>query len=143
MPPFRLMHQAIGVVEHFTMINGFSDNGQQNGCQYLHIMAKEMAPIIMSCAVWGPLLIRSFKSDNTSIVAAITKGSANDDLCMHLLRCLWFFVAYYDISISIVYVPGHTNCTADHLSRHHMTLFSFCTHRQIHPQHLYPKHLPL
>ena len=30
-------------------------------------------------------------------MAAIQKGSAKDDTAMHLLRCLWFFVAHYDI----------------------------------------------
>ena len=54
---------------------------------------------------------------NGSNYNELTKGFANDNLCMHLLRCLWFSLAYYDISISIVYVLGHTNCTADHLSR--------------------------
>ena len=89
-------------------------------------MAKEMAPIILSCGVWGPHLSKSlvkFKCNNTSVVAAICKGSARDDTSMHLLKCLWFFVAHYDIDITIVHVAGVTNCTADHLSRHHMSLF--------------------
>ena len=45
-----------------------------------NIMAKEMAPILLSCGVWGPLLAPSrvkFECDNSSIVAAIQKGSAN------------------------------------------------------------------
>ena len=89
-------------------------------------MAKEMAPIILSCGVWGPHLSKSqvkFECDNTSVVAAIRKGSARDDTTMHLLRCLWFFVAHYDIDITIVHVAGVTNCTADHLSRRRMSLF--------------------
>ena len=33
------------------------------------------------------------------------------------------FVAHYDIDITIIHVAGVTNCTTDHLSRHHMSLF--------------------
>ena len=87
---------------------------------------KEMAPILLSCGVWGHLLARSkvrFECDNSSVVAAIQKGSAKDDTAMHLLRCLWFLVAHFDIDISIVHVAGITNCTADHLSRQRMSLF--------------------
>ena len=57
------------------------------------------------------------------MVAAIQKGLARGDTSIHLLRCLWFFVSHYDIDITIVHVAGVTNCTADHLSRHHMSLF--------------------
>ena len=92
----------------------------------VNIKAKEMAPIILSCEVWGPQLSKSrvkFECDNTSVVTAIRKGSARDDTSMHLLRCLWYFVAHYDIDITNVHVAGVTNCTADHLSRHHMSLF--------------------
>ena len=39
---------------------------------------------------------------------------------MHLLRCLWFFVAYFDITISATHLPGVTNVTADHLSRNNV-----------------------
>ena len=57
------------------------------------IMAKELAPIILCCAVWGPLHSKTkilFQCDNMSVVAAIKKGSAKGDTVMHLLRCLWF-----------------------------------------------------
>ena len=66
--------------------------------QPINIMAKEMAPILLSCGAWGPHLTRlrvKFECDNSSVVAAIQKGSAKDDTTMHLLRCLFFFVAYY------------------------------------------------
>ena len=64
------------------------------------IMAKEMVPIMLSCAVWGPDLSRKsvcFQCDNLSVVAAVNKGSAKEPTVMHLLHSLWFFVAYYDI----------------------------------------------
>ena len=39
---------------------------------------------------------------------------------MHLLRCLWFFVAYFDITVSATHLPGVTNVTADCLSRNNI-----------------------
>ena len=36
---------------------------------------------------------------------------------MHLLRCLWFFAAHYDIYVTATHLQGITNITADHLSR--------------------------
>ena len=50
-------------------------------------------------------------------MAAINKGSSKDQFVMHLLRCLWFFVAYYDLYITATHLPGAINVTADHLSR--------------------------
>jgi len=54
------------------------------------IMAKELAPIVLSCAIWGPLLPRKilgFKCDQ-GVVDAINKGSSKETVVMHLLRCL-------------------------------------------------------
>ena len=83
------------------------------------IMAKELVPIIFSCIVWGPQLSKqqvNFRCDNLSLVVAINKGSSKDTLVMHLLCCLWFFVAYFDITVSATHLPGVTNITADCLS---------------------------
>ena len=90
------------------------------------IMAKEMVPIMLSCAVWDPKLSRKsvcFQCDNSSVVAALTKGSAKELTVMHLLRSLWFFVAYYDIHLIATHIPGVANLTADCLSRCQMQLF--------------------
>lgn len=84
------------------------------------IMAKELVPIIISCAVWGPLLTHKhiqFQCDNQSLVSAINKGSAKDNMVMHLLRCLWFFTASFDIQITATHLPGTLNKAADMLSR--------------------------
>ena len=90
------------------------------------IMAKEMLPIVLSCVVWGPILARRkvlFQCDNSSVIAALLKGSAKGDIVMHLLRCLWFFVAHYDIMLMPEHIAGADNCTADHLSRNNMHTF--------------------
>ena len=48
---------------------------------WMDIMAKEFMPIVLSCAVWGPLLSGSnveFKCDNSSVMDSITKGSSKE-----------------------------------------------------------------
>ena len=89
-----------------------------------NIMAKELVPIILSTAVWGPLLQRSqvcYHCDNSSVVTALSKGSAHDAIVMQLLRCLWFFIAHHDIHIVCEHIVGSKNIAADHLS-----FFSSC-----------------
>ena len=84
------------------------------------IMAKELVPIVISCAIWGPQLYRQqvlFQCDNTGVVAAVQKGSAKEPTVTQLLRVLWFFVAYYNIHVTIEHIPGAHNTTADMLSR--------------------------
>jgi len=98
----------------------------------ISIMAKELVPIIFSCAIWGPLLARThteFQCDNLSLVEAIQKGSSKDNMVMHLLRCLWFFQALFDISIHVSHIPGVQNTAADLLSRNQTTKFL-----QLYPQ---------
>ena len=90
-------------------------------------MAKEMVPIVPSCAVWGCELAKHsvcVQCDNFSIVAAIKKEAARDNTVMHMLRCLWFFVAHYDIILLIPeHIPGVSNMTAYHLLRCQMHRF--------------------
>ena len=53
-------------------------------------MAKEIVSIVLSCAVWRWQLARKtvlFHCDNTGVVAAVKKGTANEEVVMHLL-CL-------------------------------------------------------
>ena len=91
-----------------------------------NIMAKELVPIILSCAVWGPLITRKttvFQCDNRSLVDAINKGSSKDVMVMHLLRCLWFFTAIFDIHIVAKHIPGMINTSADMLFRNQTTQF--------------------
>lgn len=92
----------------------------------VNIMAKELLPILLSCAVWGPQLARKkilIQCDNSSVVAALKKGSAHDDTVMHLLRCLWFFVAHYNMVLLPEHIAGSDNCTADLLSRNNLHNF--------------------
>lgn len=97
------------------------------------IMAKELVPILLSCVVWGHRLAKSrvsFQCDNLSLVTAITKGSSKDHAVMRLLRCMWFFIAFYDIDLACEHIAGVINSTADQLSRNQMYLF-FSSHPQV------------
>ena len=62
------------------------------------MISTELLPIVLSCAVWGPLLAQHkllFQCDNSGVVVALQKGSARDSTVLHLLHLLWFFVAHY------------------------------------------------
>jgi len=89
-------------------------------------MAKELVPVVLMTAVWGPLLARQqvlLQCDNLSLVTSINKGTAKPPLVMHLLRCLWFFTAYYDITLNASHILGAVNTAADQLSRNYLPQF--------------------
>jgi len=89
-------------------------------------MAKELVPVVLMMAVWGPLLAKQsvlLECDNLSLVTSINKGAAKPPLVMHLLRSLWFFTAHYDTALTATHIPGVTNTAADQLSRNQLTLF--------------------
>ena len=44
-------------------------------------------------------------------------------MIMHLLRCLFFYVAQFNINISAEHIPGMQNSVADSISRFHMQVF--------------------
>ena len=89
-------------------------------------MAKELLPIVLSTAIWGPSLSTHkvlYQCDNSSVVAAINKGSVRDTIGMHLLRSLWVFVSHYDIDLVCKHIAGVVNTAADHLSRYNNSSF--------------------
>ena len=96
------------------------------------IMAKELVPIVLSCAVWNKALSKhktEFRCDNLCVVEVTKKGSSKDPMTMHLLRCLWFLTATFDIEISVLHIPGILNSSADALSRNQIPQFL-----KLHPQ---------
>ena len=50
-------------------------------------------------------------------------GKSQDDLAMHLLRCLFFFTATWEVSIHATHIAGKQNVAADALSRDNLPLF--------------------
>ena len=84
------------------------------------ISLKELLPIIVAAAVWGPQWSGSFflcHSDNTAAVAQVNKLHAADSLAAHLLRCLAYFQALFDFRMHATHIPGKDNTAADDLSR--------------------------
>ena len=92
----------------------------------VHIMVKELAPIIVPCTVWGRQWQGSSvhcRCDNAAVVAIVRAGSSKHSLAMHLLRCLSFFVAFFQLFLDIVNLPGRCNEAVDALSRDNLPLF--------------------
>ena len=93
---------------------------------HLHIIIKELAPIVLSCAVWGSQWSGKqvfFECDNSSVAAAVNRHYTREPEAMRLLRCLWLFVAYFDIDVRYKHIAGVNICTADHLSRNNLRAF--------------------
>ena len=45
--------------------------------------------------------------DNEGVVHVVASRYSRDSSIMHLLRCLFFLEAYYDMHISASHIPGH------------------------------------
>ena len=92
----------------------------------VHITVKELVPIVVASAIWGQKwrgkTVRC-RCDNAAVVAVTRSGSSKHPLVMHLLRCLSFFVAYYQLYLDTVHLPGRCNEAADALSRDNLPLF--------------------
>jgi len=91
----------------------------------MSIIAKELIPVFFSCVVWVLVLQAKkvlFQCDNQILVVAISKGSK----VTRMLRCPWFFVAYFNIDLHVEHIPDVKNTTADQLSRNYMNqVFSY------------------
>ncbi len=80
----------------------------------------------MAVAVWGHLwkgATVSCRCDNMAVVAIVNSGRSKMDRAMHLMRCLSFFLARWDVSLICQHIPGIDNGTADALSRDSLLLF--------------------
>ena len=87
------------------------------------IALKELLPIVIACAVWGPSWAHQqvqVMCDNMSVVDIVRSKTSKDKDIMHLLRCLHFFAAVHDIALRAVHVPGILNTAADAISRNYM-----------------------
>ena len=90
------------------------------------ITAKELVPIVIAAAVWGPHWSQQhicFHSDNSAVVALLQSLTSRDSLILHLIRCLSFFAALFRFHFTSAHVPGVLNTAADALSRSQMSLF--------------------
>ena len=92
----------------------------------VHITVKELLPVVVACALWGSHwrgMTVCCRCDNAAVVAILRSGTSRHSLVMHLLRCLFFFVAYYQIYLDPVHLPGSCNEAADSLSRNNIPRF--------------------
>ena len=91
-----------------------------------NIMLKEILPVVLACAVWGPQW-RGRKVvvhvDNEGAVAVLNSGCSKEGQIMHLMRSLFFIVAHYQVSLRACHVPGAQNGIADAISRNNLSLF--------------------
>lgn len=56
-------------------------------------------------------------TDNSSVMAMINKGFSSNNLCMAILRDIFWRCAVYNIHITARHIPGSDNIVADLLSR--------------------------
>lgn len=108
--------------------------------QHCHIAAKEMIPVVIAVAIWGPTWSCSTImacSDNMAVVCALVAGTARDPLLMHLLRCMHFFGAHFRIKVQAQHIAGVDNTAADALSRdRHNTFLSCFPQAPLSPSHV-------
>ena len=96
----------------------------------VHITVKELLPIVVARAVWGKAwngMTIKIKCDNAAVVAIINSGRSKEHRAMHLMRCLFFVLAQYNMFILAEHIPGRDNVAADSLSWGNLSLF----HQQV------------
>ena len=86
----------------------------------LQIMAKELIPIVLSCAVCGPQWpnhrIQCLCNDQ-AVVAALYSRTCRESRSMHLLWVLAFVEAQHAFHLQLAYIDTRVNHLADDLSR--------------------------
>ena len=121
------MHQAhLAVVPSPTSLVG-SNSKWPASWNSTHIAAKELVPIVIAAALWGPHWhgrCIGFRTDNMAVVEVLHSRTASDPLLMHLLRCLVFYAAVHHFDFVGEHIPGKDNIAADALSRNNLALFS-------------------
>ena len=92
----------------------------------IHITVKELLPIVLASAMWGQQWIGESVlafTDNAAVVAIINSGCSKDPQAMHLMRCLFFFLAQYKCTLRATHIQGCRNIAADALSRNNLNVF--------------------
>ena len=121
------MPQAAGAAAQSTRISGSSFLAPPPPLPPpVTIAPKELAPIILAVAMWGPQGVGSkvcAQCDNMAVVYAINKKSGRDPTLANLLRLLALLCAVYDITLGARHLPGIKNTLADALSRNNLSLF--------------------
>ena len=102
----------------------------------IDISIKELAPLVIACAIWGPTWSGQhvlFHVDNLAVVQVVQRLNARDPYLCHFLRCLYLYSAFFNFEFSATHIPGTENVAADALSRGYYSLFHFLQ-PQVHEQ---------
>jgi hypothetical protein len=94
----------------------------------LPIMVKELLPIVLACAVWGPSWgIHQIVClcNNQAVVACLHSRTSRVPHVMHMLRTLAFIEAQFAFSLAPQYIDTRSNHLADDLSRNLLSSFLF------------------
>ena len=92
----------------------------------VHITVKGLLPVVVACAVWGYRwrgLTVCCICDNAAVVVILKSGTSRHGLVMHLMRCLFFFIARHQLCLAREYLAGCLNTAADSLSHGNLPLF--------------------
>ena len=90
------------------------------------ITAKELLPLVITAGLWGQAWTGHhvlFHVDNMSVVRVVESLNARDPLLCNMLRCFYFYAAYFQFTFSATHIPDVANVAADALSRGNLTLF--------------------
>lgn len=90
------------------------------------IALKELLPIVLACAIWGVRWKGSAVTvhcDNLGVVQLVNSGYSRVPQIMHLLRCLFFTRAYFELELWAVHIPGKENTLADAILRNDLLYF--------------------
>jgi hypothetical protein len=89
--------------------------------QLNNITLKEMIPIVLAIAMWGKYCSHKHVlvyCDNMAVVQIMISKTSKEPGMMHLLRCLHFFTAMFDINLKVVHLAEkNLNVMADSISR--------------------------
>ena len=93
----------------------------------LHSIAiKELVPIVIACILWGKQWSGKaiqVHCDNQAVVEMVNSGHSKDMEISHLLRCLFFITAAFEITLVASHIQGKDNVKADAISRNNLSLF--------------------
>ena len=90
------------------------------------IAVKELIPVVIAAAVWGKHwkgLNVKCHSGRQAVVAVMQARTSRVPYIMHLLHCLSFIEARFELSMTAEYIPSRRNDLADDLSRNRLASF--------------------
>ena len=92
----------------------------------MHTSPKELVPIVIAVAVWGPYWSGQricCYCVNSVVVFAVNEGATRDPQLMWLMRALYYFCASYNVTISVRHILRVLNTSAYALSRCNLPTF--------------------